>query len=205
MTPDERRNINNGIWLCERCASTIDQDVFVHTVELLNHWKRRAEDQGLKEYQAPQLENGSFNIREEIEKAKKFLEFSSPLLNDLIYSINENGRYYPSRDLHVLQHIGVRFGIHGWNTNNPLWSYHPQFSAAQEYIIQLCEGLGREFRHNYSYPRAMWSQPVNVIVYKPDIVILRDIDHKYLNNIALLQITLFDTLSRLRDWVYRPW
>jgi hypothetical protein len=43
MTPTERRNITNGIWLCRRCAKLIDSDANKYTVELLYKWKRTHE------------------------------------------------------------------------------------------------------------------------------------------------------------------
>jgi hypothetical protein len=39
MTPKERASIDNGIWLCQRCAKLIDSDEVFFTVELLRHWK----------------------------------------------------------------------------------------------------------------------------------------------------------------------
>lgn len=41
MTRDERRSADNGIWLCEICASFIDSDDPKFTVQLLQDWKQR--------------------------------------------------------------------------------------------------------------------------------------------------------------------
>lgn len=43
LTSDERRHINNGIWLCAICADKIDKDAETYSVELLQNWKRKAE------------------------------------------------------------------------------------------------------------------------------------------------------------------
>lgn len=40
---DERKSINNGIWLCSNCASMIDLDESMYTVEVLKRWKYDAE------------------------------------------------------------------------------------------------------------------------------------------------------------------
>ncbi|MBD1925444.1 hypothetical protein H6F74_03965 [Trichocoleus sp. FACHB-90] len=45
MTPAERSNITNGIWLCRKCAKLIDSDDKKYTVELLYDWKRNHESQ----------------------------------------------------------------------------------------------------------------------------------------------------------------
>jgi hypothetical protein len=43
MTANERKSIDNGIWLCSRHSQMIDADEHRFTVELLQHWKRVAE------------------------------------------------------------------------------------------------------------------------------------------------------------------
>lgn len=49
MTPEERSSINNGIWLCQICARLIDVDPLKYPVELLQQWKRAAEDAAERE------------------------------------------------------------------------------------------------------------------------------------------------------------
>ena len=43
MTPEERKDISNCIWLCKTHAKLIDTDVAKYTVELLRKWKADAE------------------------------------------------------------------------------------------------------------------------------------------------------------------
>jgi len=44
MTRDQRKSIENGIWLCSGCSIKIDRDVKKYTVELLRGWKNEAEE-----------------------------------------------------------------------------------------------------------------------------------------------------------------
>jgi hypothetical protein len=44
LTREERRHVNNGIWLCQVCAKLVDNDPARFSVELLQKWKRQAED-----------------------------------------------------------------------------------------------------------------------------------------------------------------
>jgi hypothetical protein len=43
MTPTQRKDITNGIWLCNNCSTKIDRDAAEYPVELLRAWKDAAE------------------------------------------------------------------------------------------------------------------------------------------------------------------
>jgi len=43
LSAEERRGIDNGIWLCADCSILIDRDVNEYTVDKLNRWKVEAE------------------------------------------------------------------------------------------------------------------------------------------------------------------
>lgn len=78
LTETERRNINNGIWLCANCATLIDKDESTFPVELLIKWKEAAENE-MKE-----------KIMGKVEDRKS--ELKSPFIEaDLLWS--HGGRY----------------------------------------------------------------------------------------------------------------
>ena len=43
MSEEERKSINNGIWLCQSCAKLIDSDENKYTVKLIKSWKEQTE------------------------------------------------------------------------------------------------------------------------------------------------------------------
>lgn len=44
LSPEERRSISNGIWLCQTCAKLVDSDEARFSIEVLRSWKRQAEE-----------------------------------------------------------------------------------------------------------------------------------------------------------------
>jgi hypothetical protein len=91
LSSDERRNINNAIWLCSNCASLIDKDEKAYTVALLNYWKEQAE-----EYMRNALNGGH-----SIQQTKQ----GSPLLEaELIFHSNQQKSQYCSNDWELEWH-----------------------------------------------------------------------------------------------------
>lgn len=44
MSEEQRKSIDNGIWLCQSCAKLIDSDEDKYTVQLIKSWKQQTED-----------------------------------------------------------------------------------------------------------------------------------------------------------------
>lgn len=53
MTPRERKDPQNGIWLCQSCSKLIDSDASYYTAERLYNWKRLAEQTSLLNLEKP--------------------------------------------------------------------------------------------------------------------------------------------------------
>ncbi len=49
LTPEQRRQAYNGIWLCQTCAKLVDNDPLRYSVGLLQEWKAKAEEAALSE------------------------------------------------------------------------------------------------------------------------------------------------------------
>lgn len=39
QTPEQRKHINNGIWMCRECGDEVDKDTSAHTADQLRQWK----------------------------------------------------------------------------------------------------------------------------------------------------------------------
>ncbi|KAE8756735.1 hypothetical protein FSO04_27565 [Paraburkholderia madseniana] len=62
MTSAERKSIDNGIWLCQNCATKIDRDPERYPVTLLKEWKRQAEEAADAEHGQPPVSKAEFEL-----------------------------------------------------------------------------------------------------------------------------------------------
>lgn len=62
LTPDQRKSISNGIWLCQSCSKLIDSDEQLFPVEKLRGWKRAAEQKCLEAIVSPKFKRSSVPI-----------------------------------------------------------------------------------------------------------------------------------------------
>jgi hypothetical protein len=58
QTPEQRKSLENGIWLCQTCAHLIDSDEIRYTVELLKEWKAAAEASALRKIEGNGKQQG---------------------------------------------------------------------------------------------------------------------------------------------------
>lgn len=83
MTSEERKGIDNCIWLCQTHAKLIDTDVRTYTVELLHKWKDDAEKDAAKA-----LANGDY-LAEYYKSNGDNLDVLEQLFNGMI----RDGKY----------------------------------------------------------------------------------------------------------------
>lgn len=55
LSIEQRKDIDNGIWLCTNCATLIDKDPLSFPIKILNEWKRFAENEMNKELRGIEL------------------------------------------------------------------------------------------------------------------------------------------------------
>lgn len=80
MTPDERKSLLNGIWLCQSCSTLVDRDESRYTVEVLNKWKSIAEDLAILELET---NSPAKDTAEDIELIQFYVQcFDRPAFQD---------------------------------------------------------------------------------------------------------------------------
>lgn len=67
ISSEQRKSIDNGIWLCNSCATMIDSDEIQYPVELLRFWKSKAE---YDQFCAINQKNNLSEINREVERRK---------------------------------------------------------------------------------------------------------------------------------------
>lgn len=83
MSSEERKSPQNGIWLCQTCASIIDRDPSFYTKELLTQWKEDAEAETRSQLKA----STSINVNNQDKCLINFYLqcFDRPAFQDDIY------------------------------------------------------------------------------------------------------------------------
>lgn len=205
MTPDQRKSIENGIWLCQTHSKLIDTDAETYTVEKLHQWKKDAEERArtaiadinyFSDYYSRFGENISF-LQENIDSMltdgnydllNHFLDnYKTPFTdkyNELIW------RYRVIYDIHCNQaHIEI-----------DLQKYIelPDRSGLNLLAEWLCEFLmKKELRIIYDLLDDELSDLVRTIIENDNLSeLLRKInDKEYLEKHAKLRRTIYKTSS----------
>lgn len=72
LTPEQRKDIGNGIWLCQSCAKLVDTDETRYTEPVLARWKLYAEREALKQVESAPGRIGSSDAEALKEYAAHF-------------------------------------------------------------------------------------------------------------------------------------
>lgn len=111
MTEEEKKDIENGIWLCQSCAKLIDSDELKYTVKIITSWKEEMEN------------TISFNFGNRVNlKKKNKLEYIFDTLRDIDNwdKVREeiiNGYYFKENPSYMIEIIDED------NNNTEFYSY----------------------------------------------------------------------------------
>jgi hypothetical protein len=87
LTPEQRRDARNGIWLCQNCAKLVDNDEIQFSVDYLRAWKTMREIEArmnIGQTAPPRIESESERKAREIGKwVGKQVSFIPPPMGDM--------------------------------------------------------------------------------------------------------------------------
>jgi hypothetical protein len=96
MTPEQRKNLDNEIWMCRNHGNLIDADFSTYTVEQLKEWKVQAENFACTMLKNPS--NLAPTVSSYSEQDRRVFNFINGILPyEVIQKINDEpfGRYVP--------------------------------------------------------------------------------------------------------------
>lgn len=111
MSSEERKSINNGIWLCNHCARKIDTEPKAYTVALLKEWKKKAELKVLVNSNKPLYTETQLTktinskVLESQMSGKNFGSVASNSLNSISKAVQEELRILDPRISILCNHI----------------------------------------------------------------------------------------------------
>ncbi len=130
ISSEQRRSVNNGIWLCQKCAKLVDNDPSRYTVEMLINWKTIAENAALKEVEGKNQFIAHHRNNDPYQKIEK-------LMPDLIAEMKKDLSEQPLKREFVL--LGKKWVY--WASGNELFYFfedHPDLKSK----IRILENLG---------------------------------------------------------------
>lgn len=125
MSEEERKSINNGIWLCQSCAKLIDSDENKYTVQLIKTWKEQTES----------VVGYNFEKRIILSQKNK-LEYIFETLRDTenwaeIRDENIDGYYYKENPSYRIEIVSEN------NNNTEFYSYLMTNESTSFYMLYL--------------------------------------------------------------------
>lgn len=124
MTPEQRRFIDNGIWMCRHHARIIDSDYYNYSSATLKQWKRVAEDETyrlLKELE-----------RSELKKTTTLIAIGQEIVFEGIWKAVKDGNWIFEVDKFIL---GDENRLIDFNNSNK--------TDSENYIVIETQGDGR--------------------------------------------------------------
>jgi len=147
LSSEERASINNGIWLCQNCATMIDRDTNLYTKDFLLEWKYTAEE------------------RARAGLSGNFLENNELLKHTQIYNHFLNGNNLPPRNIDFTGRE---------NELDTIWKHFSE-NRDKSIITQTICGLGGvgktqlaieyAYRHFECYSNIWWINAADQITF----------------------------------------
>ncbi|MBC3933737.1 hypothetical protein H8K47_00060 [Undibacterium sp. CY7W] len=133
ITAHQRAGIDNAIWLCANCATKIDKDADRYDIDLLNKWKKKAEEDAYKEF-------GKTPVSRRDHAALKALAFGGlrkTELSDAVSRIcNLTATEMEQLDPRFAVDVGYRAGTTSF-TLNPIQPVNVSMKVAEDFVFEF--------------------------------------------------------------------
>lgn len=129
LSPEQRKALDNGIWLCQKCAKLVDSDEVRYTVVKLNNWKKLAEATALQELE----------VRPDTSTELTAIPFHKleTLMPDLLAEMREDLAEHPLKREFVLLKKAWKY----WASGNELAYYYDDHPDLRN-KIRILENYG---------------------------------------------------------------
>lgn len=126
MTREERRGLNNGLWLCSGCSQKIDGDFQSYPTKLLKEWKAEAEAEAKKaQGHRPATHDAKYLLQQALA-----IQSKKPLASSISEAIHSETQVLKSLDTRFdvipsLQRGLMSFELVPKETINTSWQFKP--------------------------------------------------------------------------------
>ena len=158
MSSEERKSIDNGIWLCQECSVLVDKDPGLYPVNLLMEWKKESEDKSIKE-----INKLTDDIYDDV--------FKDPEENDDsdFESWYENIETVSTVFCDITALLAACRGTNSWDNRSELKLYSWLEDHTEEEIYEIndnveLENIRKSLREYYIIHLEMDEQQMNVVV-----------------------------------------
>jgi hypothetical protein len=135
LTPDKRRSVENGIWLCQSCAKLVDDDPLRYGADVLLQWKDLAEKSAARELE--------YQWSIDADSGQVFVELER-IMPELLTEMRKDLTEHPLSREFVLLEKGWSY----WASGHELVYYfedHPELESKLR--ILLNNGLIQDITH----------------------------------------------------------
>lgn len=158
MSSEERKSINNGIWLCQECSVLIDKDPELYPVNLLMKWKKESEDKSIKA-----INNLNDNIYEDV-----FIDIEENDDSDL-ETWDENTEVVSTVLNDITALLAACRGTNSWDNRSELKLYSWLENHTEEQVYEIkenveIESIRKSLRNYYIIHLEMDEQQKNIVL-----------------------------------------
>jgi hypothetical protein len=131
LTQERRKDVSNGIWLCQKCAKLVDNDSTRYTVEKLLEWKGKAEETAILEIE------GSLAKQDNAPSKSQTIIFAKleKLMPDLLAEMKSDLAQYPFRREFVIM-------SKNWVYNGETLAYYFEDHSELEGKVRILQNYG---------------------------------------------------------------